>query len=179
MTSPQQDGGLSDFLSSALEVNRDVDKSSWPSGRWGDEPDRVHWSHGGLDCLIVRQRTLGHLCGYVGVPPDHPWYEQHYDNVRRIRTDEDDPYGDWVDVHGGLTFSGSCREGGAICHRPEFAANDPVWWLGFDCAHLGDMSPGNRFDGYDETYKSVLYVRRQTESLADQALAVVRAKGSA
>ena len=47
--------------------------------------------------------SLGSLNGYLGVPPSHPWYGQHYDDVR---------VGDeWVTVHGGLTYSGASYYG--------------------------------------------------------------------
>lgn len=39
---------------------------------WDQEPDRKHWVQQGLDCLIVRN-LMGALCGYVGVPPSHPY----------------------------------------------------------------------------------------------------------
>lgn len=55
--------------------NRDVDKTGWGPGPWNDEPDKRQWQDEatGLPCLIVRG-PVGALCGYVGVPPDHPAY---------------------------------------------------------------------------------------------------------
>src|SRR5947207_1159298 len=54
-------------------------KSEWGPGEWQDEPDRLEWRHtSGLPCLIVRNH-MGSLCGYVGVPPAHPFYMRHYD----------------------------------------------------------------------------------------------------
>lgn len=55
--------------------HRDVDKSGWGPGPWNDEPDKRQWQDEatGLPCLIVRG-PVGALCGYVGVPPDHPAY---------------------------------------------------------------------------------------------------------
>jgi hypothetical protein len=41
-------------------------------------------------------------------------------------------------VHGGLTYSDKCS--GHICHVGD--EKNPVWWFGFDCAHLGDFIPG-------------------------------------
>jgi len=77
---------------------RTRDKSAWGGGPWDDEPDKVQWidKETDLDCLIVRNRG-GALCGYVGVPPSHPWFEKGYDDVD-------------VSVHGGLTFSDTCNE---------------------------------------------------------------------
>lgn len=54
-------------------------KPSWGPGPWEEEPDKRQWTDPatGLPCLIVRNR-LGGLCGYVGVPPSHPWYGRDY-----------------------------------------------------------------------------------------------------
>lgn len=62
--------------------HRDVDKSGWGPGPWNDEPDKRQWQDEatGLPCLIVRS-PVGALCGYVGVPPDHPAYGLSYDGT--------------------------------------------------------------------------------------------------
>jgi hypothetical protein len=146
-----------------------IDKSKWGRGEWQDEPDKVQWvdEATGLTCLAVRTTHGGHWCGYVGVPEDHPFHGKGYDAVD-------------ADVHGGLTFADKCRpsdkgEGFGICHvagpgEPE------VWWLGFDCAHSGDLSPrhasvlgevGAFRDGH-ESYKPLGYVRDECASLAAQ-----------
>ncbi len=149
---------------------RTVDKSSWGPGPWHDEPDKRQWldEATGLPCLIVRSGgDLGHLCGYVGVPAGHPSYEADYETVP-------------VEVHGGLTFASKCSHGAedrAICHKVGPGEPDDVWWLGFDCAHLGDISPGMRarrigisYGG--ETYKDIDYVANQVKRLAEQLAAL-------
>lgn len=152
-----------------IEYRDVVDKSVWGNGPWADEPDKLQWQDDetGLPCLIVRN-PVGSLCGYVGVPLGHPWHG--LDN-------DDDELVD-VEVHGGLTFSGACQEGDdsarRICHIPSPGEADDVWWLGFDCAHAGDISPSverpPRFlevsGGFHETYKSLDYVRAECASLA-------------
>lgn len=60
----------------------------------------------------------GYGCGYVGVPPEHPWYGKNYDDIN-------------ASVHGGLTWS------------DDHVGKDPAdgyWWVGFDTAHYGDNS---------------------------------------
>lgn len=47
-----------------------------------------------------------------------------------------------INVHGGLTFSDKCHEGGRICHSPRPGRDPHVWWYGFDCGHCMDFSPG-------------------------------------
>lgn len=132
-----------------------IDKSTWPQGPWHDEPDRLQWQHAGYACLIVRVPHSGHLCGYVGVDSSHPYFGKEYGECN-------------VDVHGGLTYSDKCQ--GSICHIPEPGMPDEVWWLGFDCAHLGDACPcyDYRRIGPMDHYRSVEYVKRETESLARQ-----------
>lgn len=142
-----------------------IDKSDWPHGEWMDEPDKVHWVHNGLDCLIVRSRSSGGLCGYVGVPKSHKYYEMDYNDVY----DQPDCK---VECHGGLTFSGPCRpvenEQG-LCHPKEGAANEKVWWLGFDCAHAWDVSPMDDWSfAQDSMYRHLAYVKLEVEYLADQ-----------
>src|SRR6187399_997358 len=105
-------------------------KSEWGPGPWQGEPDRIEWRHAsGLPCLIVRNH-MGSLCGYVGVPPEHPFYRQHYDS----------PVTENIHAHGGLTYSDLCQ--GLICHKPEPGEERDIWWFGFDCGHYQDVSPG-------------------------------------
>lgn len=80
------------------------------------------WEYAGLNCKAIKTPSMGHYCGYVGVPKGHPAYGLNYirlgDMIR-------------IDVHGGLTYS----EDGLV-------EMNLVTWFGFDCAHLGDYSPG-------------------------------------
>lgn len=151
---------------------RTDEKSGWGDGPWQQEPDKKQWQDEatGYPCLIVRNR-MGALCGYVGVPKTHPSFEKDYDHVD-------------VEVHGGLTFADHCHAGvdesRGICHKAD--GDDHVWWLGFDCAHSGDLCPeqaarekergwGSLRDGY-ETYKAFGYVTRQVQKLAAQLKAM-------
>lgn len=126
---------------------------------WLTEPDRKEWTAHGFPCLIIRQRSGGHLCGYVGVSKGHPAYEQSYSDSNGIIND--------LSVHGGITFN----EHGAGMYPGGF------YWIGFDCAHSGDFSPlyhkkyGFDFDG--ETYKDMDYVTEETENLAEQLAAML------
>ena len=59
-----------------------------------------------------------------------------------------------------------------ICHVAAAGEPDPVWWLGFDCAHSGDLSPSfaGRYGSlhYAESYKSISYVENECRNLARQ-----------
>lgn len=152
---------------------RSIDKSSWYRGPWDDEPDRVEWrcSPSGLACLIVRNADRGFLCGYVGVPPGHPDHGRDFYDVN-------------VEVHGGLTYSDRCQDGGKICYVPRAGEPVDVWWLGFDCWHAGDygrmVGPHSGLAGQlvadlfppleesGDVYRNIAYVRTEVEALARQ-----------
>ena len=141
------------------EVEHKVDRTGWPAGEWDGEPDRLQWTDKATDmaCLIVRNR-MGGLCGYVAVEHGHPLYGKSYDS------DAAD-----VEVHGGLTYSDRCA--GHICHVPEPGKPDDVWWLGFDCSHAYDLSPGMlKYDPPEtyEEYRPIAYVQGEVTSLAKQ-----------
>jgi hypothetical protein len=121
--------------------------------------------HEGFEWEITNN-GIGYRCGYVRIPPGHPWHGRDYDSV--------EPY---PAVHGGLTFAEAdtdCGKGG----------EDNAWWLGFDCAHAGDAAdpslPGrdgkplpsvvlHHFD--DDVIRTTDYVEAECRSLAGQALA--------
>lgn len=60
-----------------------------------------------------------------------------------------------------------------ICHVAEPGKPERVWWLGFDCAHVGDFSPAyTRYGITGDTYRDLAYVREQCTDLARQLAAV-------
>jgi hypothetical protein len=132
-------------------------------GPWDTEPHRVEWRYAGLACLAQRSYSMLNWCGYVGVPPGHPFYGKKY-------TDEG-PYD--LGVHGGLTYSAKCK--GFICHVPE-RGEDDVWWFGFDCGHAGDQIPGLDFSAKAcdlpmrnwARYRDLDYVKGEVQGLAEQ-----------
>lgn len=164
-----------------------TDKSAWGTGAWQSEPDKVQWvdETTGLDCLIHRGPS-GALCGYVGVAEGHPYFAKGYSScVHEPPCEDYCPHrpDSLVEVHGGLTYSDFCAEtvdeSHGICHVPEEGRPHRVWWLGFDCAHGGDLCPGyaSRIaglmprSGY-ETYKHRAYVEGEVRKLAAQLKAV-------
>lgn len=156
-----------------------VDKSDWGDGLWQDEPDRVEWREGDLVALALRGPG-GAWCGYVGVPPGHPYHGKDYDDVD-------------VDVHGGLTYARECMDlaevkkyrpeethDSIICHVPEEDEPEELWWLGFDCSHAGDYAPRHERSlakVRDEAYRSE-YVRhlqyRDLSYVKNEVLGLVR-----
>lgn len=152
-----------------------IDKAAWGDGPWRDEPDRAEWrdKSTGLTCLALRHSNIGQWCGYVAVPPGHPWHGLDYDDMP-------------VEAHGGLTFVGRCQVDDRpareqICHVPQPGEPDDVWWIGFDCLHLWDIGPAmearERALGFPEyrelmstrrSYKTLEYVRSECTNLAAQ-----------
>lgn len=140
-----------------------VDRTGWPAGPWDDEPDRAEWRAKGtprVACLMVRN-AMGAWCGYVGVPPGHPWHGLGYDQID-------------AEAHGGLTYSDSC--GGPICHVPRLGESDDVWWVGFDCIHYMDDAPGLRAMGsrLSGEYRTEEWVRAEVNQLAQHAQGVCK-----
>ena len=113
---------------------------------WELEPDE--WE--GEMVYAVRHPSVGHWCGYLGLPEGHPWHGLDYDNI------EPSP-----DVHGGLTYAAN--------HKPR-QESDGLWWIGFDCAHGGDYTPGSP-SAWDTgaAYRTLEYVKQELLKLAKQA----------
>ena len=135
------------------------DRTLWSRGEWDSEPDKIQWQDPTtkLPCLMVRN-NLGAWCGYVGVPRDHPAYEVDYNDVA-------------AEVHGSLTYADKCMnepKERSICHIPGVGESDDVWWLGFDCSHVGDLYPRMLHKTGYGSYKNQKYVTEQVTSLAVQ-----------
>lgn len=91
------------------------------------------WIHAGLLCAVTQPRQAMNRCGYVRVPPTHPWHGKDYNDVD-------------VSVHGGLTF-GSLEP----CVEHE---DGQGWWFGFDCGHFNDLHYDPNVDVNDPSLDS-------------------------
>lgn len=112
------------------------------------EGDFLEFDHLGFKCQIIRHKDFKHLNGYIFLTSDSDYYGVLYDNID-------------VPIHYGWTY---CREDGDF------------WVVGFDCAHLGDIT-SNSFEliesGFDEknldyfasrpTYKDMNFVKLELE----------------
>jgi hypothetical protein len=154
-----------------------IDRTGWEAGPWDAEPDKVQWQDKvtGLPCLAVRNETMGHWCGYVGISEGHPCFGKKYDDYALGQ----------LGCHGGVTFSGFCQEDNkehGVCHVPASGEPERVWWLGFDCCHAFDFAPGlvatiKKVGGKpwpDNRYRDLWYVKRQCADLAKQLKATVQ-----
>ena len=90
-------------------------------------------------------------------------------NVAELREQAAMTFEEWV----------ADQQGRRICHVPLPGRPGDVWWLGFDCAHGGDVSPATEAyfekhapeftrSHWGETYKDRRYVERQVANLAAQ-----------
>lgn len=106
----------------------------------------------GLKAVVIAH-DMGHRCGYVSVPAEHPLHGKDYNEVD-------------LDVHGGVTYAGM---------------RDDLWWFGYDCAHLGDardpelMSDeyknvllGRKLNFDGDTIKTLDFCVNECESMAAQ-----------
>lgn len=134
-----------------------------PNGPWNKEPHFVEFKHAGLDCILKRVSSRLHWCGYIALTKDHPYYGKSYNEIDPECT---------LEVHGGLTYSDACNE--TICHKTE--TNDEVWWLGFDCGHYQDLSPGSLKwmpeSIFEKHYWTVEEVKLETMKIAAQLGAI-------
>lgn len=87
---------------------------------------QVWTTSAGYGAAVV-QTPLGHLCGYVMVPNNHPAYG---------KPDEYDPSINEINCHGGITLA-------EFNNHPEHPypvkqTETNAYWIGFDCGHYGD-----------------------------------------
>ena len=82
--------------------------------------------HSGLLCIVHRTGVsdMGHLCGYVAIPTEHPLHGKDYscDDIATLH------------VHGGVTFA-------------DWGDWPNVWLIGFDTNHMFDRGnhPGEDY----------------------------------
>jgi hypothetical protein len=117
---------LPDYI--ALKVQKiyilnEAEKSAlWGDGTWVREPDFVFYRHLGLKCFLKRDLTMGTWDGYCEVPSTHPW-----EQLRGV----DLP----CTVHGGVR----CFD-----HNPYIMLKNR--FIGFHCAHFGDIIPSSNVE---------------------------------
>lgn len=80
---------------------------------WETEPNSTIFSHQGYKCEVKRVANLGHLCGYVTLPDNHPDVGKAYDDID-------------VSVHGGLTFGGCNTYGFDCAHLGDLIPFNPI-----------------------------------------------------
>lgn len=166
-------------------VSSDIKFKNFGYGEWVEEPDEVAFEYKGIKCKIHRVYKRepynlkyifgGHLCGYIQVPSDHPWFNAKYNEIDAV-------------VHGGLTYGA----------RHDNIIED--FWLGFDCGHAWDIIPSMQafskeikrktleniemldvppavsISGvlFKDVYRNIEFVKNECCNLVDQMLVVKR-----
>ena len=156
-------------------VIRSPDVHPSQQGPWSIEADKIAWFDAatGYGCIIRRAANGGHLCGYVGVGPDHPVFGYLVAALRGVG----------IRAHGGIDYAAPCerpeteratrsivRRRAAnmdVCHEPpptfrttqhttkqgrtvlEVSGHDDLWWIGFSCNQPTDVIPDPRAPGAD------------------------------
>lgn len=115
----------------------------------GNEKD---FEYNGYKCRVRRVGVpySGHLCGYIEIPVGHQLHGLDYDAIEAHYDYE-------LPAHCGLTYSGEV---------------EGIHWIGFDCAHSGDLSPMylegfDRFRSEMDTYKDMTYVENNIKEIVD------------
>lgn len=108
---------------------------------------------------VVLALPLGHRCGYVAVPHEHPAYGKGYDDVD-------------VEAHGGLTYAGG---------EDEYPAEGSgLWWFGYDCAHYLDApDPALMHERHKELYSLNLMILSEGATVKDTAYCVAECESLA
>jgi hypothetical protein len=120
------------------------------------EPDS--WLHIEDDGLVMAaaRGSGGAWCGYLGIPKT---MANAYDHAKGVR------------VHGGLTYEGTesprSLSTTTVMALSVSGHEMPVFWIGFDCAHFGDLVPEH---GWSEggIYRDLEFVRGEIQRMADQ-----------
>lgn len=125
---------------------------------WLSEPDSwLHIDDDGLVLAAVRA-GVGWWRGYLGIHK-----AMDHNRLRGIR------------AHGGLTYK-KAESPGSLTTTMLMALSVsgyemPVFWIGFDCGHRGDMVPQQ---GWIEVgiYRDLEFVRGEIQRMADQVRAL-------
>lgn len=140
-----------------------------------EEPEKRYiiereFEHAGYKCIVIFG-AIGHRCGYVGIPKNHPLYGKDYSDYLEIKKsdvgdrevsgifpllgacmDEDERIRieAYFQCHGGITYAG----GG---EHSDYPIESDLWWFGFDCGHAGDKSDLDyaiqKFPGHIKEYQ--------------------------
>ncbi len=131
------------------------DKKNFPPGIWMREPDYCEWQSHGLNCLAIRDMSLGMWRGFVKLTQGHPAYGKNFKQLL------DANLIDTIEIHGGLSTIGKLP----TKYKDQ---NKDSWWIGFECTQGEDYLPllNHEDFGTEQTYKTLQFVRNETIYLA-------------
>ncbi len=132
---------------------------------WKNEPNIVSKMFKEYHLLILRHFNSKHLCGYVGVPKNHVLHGKS-DNWEADKGSVEQFISN-LNVHGGVTYTGTLELRKSIekeLSEQDIIAMQNFWYIGFDCAHLGDYTLWHT----EGTYRNIEYVKEQITDLLVQ-----------
>lgn len=145
------------------------------------------FEHAGYKCVVIFG-NVGHRCGYVGIPKNHPLYGKDYGDYLEIKKsdvvdravsgifpligaclDEDERIRikAYFQCHGGITYAG----GG---EHSDYPIESDLWWFGFDCAHYGDADDLDRAIDLFPSRKEMYLLKKRVTSRYPIDEAVIR-----
>jgi len=168
-------------------------------GPWSLEADKIAWTDADTKYGVIIRRSpqTGHLCGFVGVGPDHPLYGFTINAIQAVG----------VHAHGSIDYAEPCQqrvpEQVSVCHVSEDRGQavpqnayanakaehgDDAWWIGFSCNQVTDVLPVPTGDPHAKVpaplagivspeYRDVSYVYDQCMSLVLQLEAIEAGTG--
>lgn len=105
------------------------------------------WNHAGFKCTVIKHPEMGHYCGYVWLPEDHPLANGGERDINNLAS-----------VHGGVTYNAW-----------EDVGKEKFYVVGFDCAHAGDYVPSVSFHNHPNDHKWTLEeVTKEVNHFAEQ-----------
>jgi hypothetical protein len=136
-------------------------------GEWVEELDLLIFKYKEYKAKIIRimmQEAFhhwcgGYLCGYIFIPPKHPWFQTVDDMYEGLP----------CQVHYGLTYG-------------QFDKDSGCYVIGFDCSHCFDIVPSmellkkssylkkNLTGKFNSTYKNMDFCINECKSMIDQAI---------
>lgn len=157
-----------------------------------EEPEKRYivereFEHAGYKCVVIFG-NVGHRCGYVGIPKNHPLYGKDYGDHLEIKKtdigerkvsgifpllgaclDEDERIRieAYFSCHGGITYAG----GG---DHSDYPIESDLWWFGFDCAHYGDADDLDRAIDLFPSKKDMYLLKKRVTSRYPIDEAVIR-----
>lgn len=135
------------------------DKKKFPPGEWHKEPDLSRWIYNNMDCLAIRDMSLGIWRGFVGIDEQHLFYHKSVEDIVSIESGMDL----FFEVDGRLSSAGRLP----IRYR-EYTSN--LWWVGIDTTQGNDYMPllklNDSITTEHQTYKNFSFIRNKTNKLS-------------
>lgn len=147
------------------------DRAEWAPGPWEGEEDCAHgWAS--VVPWVVLRTPEGHLVGYAGVGPTSPFWGLTTGSLHVLEPTATLKDADYVVVAGNsLRYLRQDPKANLVlpCHGGISYAreNGNWWWLGFDAAHAGDLTPRhNHAYCPDDAYRNLEYMTTHARELA-------------